>query len=47
MSINQARIKIVLVFCNKMMEQYFEGLEDVVGVAPTGDAPTTSEWPTI
>ena len=21
--------------------------EDVVGVAPTGDAPTTSEWSTI
>ena len=23
------------------------GVEDVVGAAPTGDAPTTSEWSTI
>ena len=35
------------VFAESLEARYWVENEDVVGAAPTGDAPTTSEWSTI
>ena len=36
-----------MVFAQYIEVKCYVENEDVVGAAPTGDAPTTSEWPTI
>ena len=39
--------RLAVVFAQSNEARCQVGNEDVVGVAPTGDAPTTSEWSTI
>ena len=39
--------RLVYVFAQSIEAKYNVENEDVVGAAPTGDAPTTSEWSTI
>ena len=39
--------RLAVVFAQSIEATYWVENEDVVGAAPTGDAPTTSEWSTI
>ena len=39
--------RLAVVFAHSIEAKYSVENEDVVGAAPKGDAPTTSEWPTI
>ena len=39
--------RIAFIFAQSIEAMYKVENEDVVGAAPTGDAPTTSEWSTI
>ena len=39
--------RLAFVFIESMEARYYVEYEDVVGAAPTGDAPTTSQWSTI
>ena len=39
--------RLVIVFAKYIEAKCWVESEDVVGAAPTGDAPTTSEWSTI
>ena len=39
--------RLAVVFAQSIKAMYLVENEDVVGAAPTGDAPTTSEWLTI
>ena len=39
--------RLVVVFTNSTEGRVWAKNENVVGAAPTGDAPTTSEWSTI
>ena len=39
--------RLAVVFAQIQWSQVFSQDEDVIGAAPTGDAPTTSEWSTI
>ena len=38
---------LIVAFAQAIEARFKIGNEDVVGAAPTGDAPTTSEWSTI
>ena len=38
---------LAVVFMQPIEAKYWVENEDVVGAAPTGDAPTTSDWSTI
>ena len=38
---------LAVVFAQYIEAMFWVENEDVVGAAPTGDAPTTSEWSTI
>ena len=38
---------VTVVFAQSIEARCYVENEDVVGAAPTGDAPTTSEWSTI
>ena len=44
--LNDSRLVLQLPLPNPLKPGVVEN-EDEVGAAPTGDAPTTSEWPTI
>ena len=39
--------RLVFVFAQSIEDKYYVENEDVVGAAPTGDAPTTSERSTV
>ena len=39
--------RLAFVFAQSIEASYYVENEDVIGAAPTGDAPTTSEWSTI
>ena len=39
--------RLAVVFAQYIEAKWWVENEDVVGAAPTGDAPTTSEWSTI
>ena len=39
--------RLAFVFAQSIEARYYVENEDVVGAAPTGEAPTTSEWLTI
>ena len=39
--------RLAVVFSQSIEVRYYVEIEDVVGAAPAGDAPTTSEWSTI
>ena len=39
--------RLVIVFAKYIEAKCWVENEDVAGAAPTGDAPTTSEWSTI
>ena len=39
--------RLTCAFAQSIEARYYAENEDVVGAAPTGDAPTTSEWSTI
>ena len=45
-NLNVSRLGLQLSLCN-ILKPGVKPSEDVVGAAPTGDAPTTSEWSTI
>ena len=38
--------RLAVLFAQAIDARYYVENEDVVGAAPTGDAPTTSEWST-
>ena len=44
---NVSFLGVAFVFVQSIEARYYVDNEDVVGAAPTGDAPTTSEWLTI
>ena len=47
LNLNVSRLGLQLVLRNFVEAMCWVVNEDVVGAAPTGDAPTTSEWSTI
>ena len=46
-NLNISRLVLQLFFSQSIEARCYVENEDVVGAAPTGDAPTTSEWWTI
>ena len=46
-TLNVSRLVWQLILSNPLKARCYVENEDVVGAAPTGDAPTTSEWSTI
>ena len=45
--LKQLSSRVAVVFAQSIEARCLAKNEDVVGAAPTGDAPTTSEWSTI
>ena len=46
-NLNDFSSRLTIVFVQSIEASWYGENEDVVGAAPTGDAPTTYEWSTI